>query len=168
MELSAARIAILPRRNPTFGSAGEAAARPRDGRGASGCTVYSFQRDGDACRRRAGKRIAILDPFEIEQRLLVALAEAERHRVTVHRDAEHFLASLGDVLPEIAFVHMYFDGAMRRAAETGRRLPPIVLIDSCSITCQSQPQLAPFGDFTALRFPIGLHEFAEAIRRSAH
>jgi len=168
MERTAARVATLPRRNPMIGAAGGAAANQRDARGATGCTIYSFHRDGDVCRHRAAKRIAILDPFEIEQRLLVALAEAHGHRVSVHRDADRFLASLGDTPPQIAFVHMCFDRVVRRASEAGRRLPPIVLIDSCSIVTRSQAQHAPFGGFTALRFPIGLHEFAEAVRRNTH
>lgn len=163
MELSAARVAILPRRNPVIGAAGGVAAAAR---GATACTIYSFERDGDVCRRKAAKRIAILDPFPIEQRLLVALAEAHGHRVAVHRDMEDFLASLAGVPPQVAFVHMCFDRIVHRAADSGCDMPPIVLIDSCSITEPNQAQLAPFGDFTALRFPIGLHEFAEAIRRS--
>jgi len=148
-----------------IGVVGEAAADLRDGREAASCTIYSFHRDGDACRRGAAKRIAILDPFEIEQRLLVALAEAQGHRVTVYRDAADFLARVGDVPPQVAFVHMCFDRVVRRAAETGHRLPPIVLIDSCSIAARNETQFTPFGDFIALRFPIGLHEFSEAVRR---
>jgi hypothetical protein len=62
---------------------------------------------------------------------------------------------------------MCFAQAVRRATEAGRSLPPIVLIDSCSIAGRGQAQLAPFGDFSALRFPIGLREFADAIRRTA-
>jgi hypothetical protein len=84
----------------------------------------------------------------------------------VHRDVGALLAGLRETSPDFVFVHMCFDPAMRRAAET-QPLPPIVLIDSCSIAGHGQGQFAPLGDFTAIRFPIGLHEFAEAIRRSA-
>lgn len=146
-----------------IGAFGGAAARAR---GATACTIYSFERDGDACRRKAAKRIAILDPFEIEQRLLVALAEAHGHRVAVYRDVEHFLAGVRTAPPQVAFVHMCLDPSLRRAAETGSSLPPIVLIDSSSIADCNQAQLTPFGGFTALRFPIGLHELAEAIRHN--
>jgi len=167
MEPTASRVAILPKRNPLTGIAGGRATNPRDARaGVPGCTIHWFRRNKDTPGAGA-KRVAILDPFEIERRLLVALAQAHGHRVDVHRDADGLVASFDDVPPQIAFVHIRFDQAVRRAADSGRYLPPIVLIDSCGITARGQEQLVPIGDFTALRFPIGLREFAEAIRRNA-
>jgi hypothetical protein len=131
----------------------------------SGCTIHWFRRADLLKPNAEPKRIAILDPFEIEQRLLVALAEAQGHRAVAYRGPDDLLAGLVQSPPHIAFVHICFDRVVRRLAER-QPLPPIVLIDSSSIAGQGQGQIAPLGDFTAIRFPIGLHEFAEAIRRS--
>jgi hypothetical protein len=164
MEQTASRIAVLPRRRSALGTPDRRASIAHAA--SSGCTIHWFRR-ADALKPNAEpKRIAILDPFEIEQRLLVALAEAQGHRAVAYRGPDDLLAGLLESPPHIAFVHICFDHVMRGVAET-RPLPPIVLIDSSSIAGQGQGQIAPLGDFTAIRFPIGLHEFTEAIRRSA-
>jgi len=167
MEQSASRVAILPRRIPLRMIAGGATDRQHEPRRtASTCTVHWFRREDDQCVD-AAKRVAILDPFDIEQRLLVALAEAKGHQVAVHHRVEDLLASFAETPPQIAFVHMCFEQAVRRAASRRLTMPPIVLIDSCSTSGHGSGCLAPMGEFTALRFPIGLHEFTEAIRRNA-
>jgi len=166
MEQSASRVAILPQRIPLRVIAGGAANRQPERQRVGTCTIHWFRREGHP-RSGATKRVTILDPFDIEQRLLVALAEAQGHRVDVHHGVEDLLASFAAAPPEIAFVHICFEQAVRRAAAAGYPMPPIVLIDSCSTAGQGEGQLAPIGDFTALRFPIGLNEFSEAIRRSA-
>jgi hypothetical protein len=140
----------------------------RDARSAErGCTIHVLRRGWDPQRQIGEKRIAVLDPFEVERRLLVALAEAQGHAVVASRNLDEFLASCADRTPQIAFVHICFEPELRQAAADAYALPPIVLIDPYSIPSHAQAQLTPVGDFTALRFPIGLHEFNEAIRRNA-
>jgi hypothetical protein len=166
MEQTASRVAILPRQNPFRVIAGSSSSPQHEPRRARPtCTIHWFRREGHQ-RTGAVKRVAILDPFDIEQRLLVALAEAQGHRVAVHHQVEDLLANFTAAPPQIAFVHMCFEPALRRVA-VRLPMPPIVLIDSCSTSGHGPGQLAPIGDFTALRFPIGLHEFSEAIRRNA-
>jgi hypothetical protein len=162
MEPTASRIAILPRRHSTTGAAERRAAAMRET--TSGCSIHWLRRDDDPGSRARSKRIAILDPFGIERRLLVALAEAQGHRVVVHHDVDDLLAGWRDA--QIAFVHICFDQAMRRAAEAAP-LPPVVLIDSRGIAADGRGQAARIGDFAAIRFPIGLREFAEAVGRNA-
>ena len=113
------------------------------------------------------KRIAVLDPYEIECRLLGALAKAHGHDVVGCRDPDDFLAGIGEAPPHIAFVHACYEPVLRFAAET-RALPPIVLVDSFNIgrRCHAHVR-ADFGAFPALRFPIGLAEIAKAIRLHA-
>jgi hypothetical protein len=115
----------------------------------------------------AAKRIAILDPFEIECRLLGALAEAHGHDVVARRDPDDFLAGIAEAPPHIAFVHAGYEPVLRFPTAV-RALPPIVLIDSFNIgrRCHAHVR-ADFGPFPALRFPIGLAEIAEAIRLHA-
>jgi hypothetical protein len=163
MERTAACVAFLPRRD-SLAAIGRPSPRAR--RTAAGCTIHWFRRDDDTRRRIAPKRIAILDPFEIEQRLLVALAEAQGHAAILCRSVEELRASLANQRPDILFVHIRFSQAISDAGGTDLPLPPVVLIDSCGITGRDQPRLAPIGDFTALRFPIGLCEFEEAVRRT--
>ena len=165
MERMAAKIAIFPtpRREPMAGLR----VTTRDARPVErGCTIHVLRRDWDPHRRIGEKRIAVLDPFEVERRLLVALAEAQGHHVAALRSLDEFLSTCADCEPQIAFVHICFESELRQAADK-HLLPPIVLIDPYSIAPRAQALLAPIGDFTALRFPIGLHEFNEAIRRSA-
>jgi hypothetical protein len=132
-----------------------------------GCTIHLFRRPRDTKREIGEKRIAVLDPFAVEHRLLVALAEAQGHHVAAARNLDDFLASCADGDPQIAFAHICFEAELRQAAQGMHPLPPIVLIDPYSIAPRTRDRLAPIGDFTALRFPIGLHEFNEAIRRHA-
>jgi hypothetical protein len=111
------------------------------------------------------RSIAILDPFPIERRLLVALAQSQGHRVIAHQEPDDLLPSLRWNVPDVLFAHLYFEPALRRIAQQWP-LPPVVLIDSCSIG-RGEGRLTRRGNFTALRFPIGLQEFAEAVGRIA-
>jgi hypothetical protein len=166
MERTAARIAIFPTR-PLKPSTAGMRVTTRDTRSIEhGCTIHMLRRGWDPRRQIGEKRIAVLDPFEIERRLLVALAQAQGHHVAALRNLDEFLSSCAECAPQIAFVHICFEPELRQAAGP-YLLPPIVLIDPYSIGSCAQTQLTPVGDFTALRFPIGLHEFNEAIRRNA-
>jgi hypothetical protein len=158
MERTVARVAAFPARKAV--AAAGAPSTP------SCCTIHWLRRD-DGLPRVKPKRIAVLDPFEVEQRLLVALAQAQGHPVILCRDAEELAASIARDRPDIAFVHICFALAIQQAVELEPRWPPVVLIDSCGIAGRGPAQFDPIGDFAALRFPIGLREFAEAVRRNA-
>jgi hypothetical protein len=162
MEPKASRIAGLPRRDTEARE--ERRARPRIA--LSDSQVLWFRRNQGPQPHAATKRVAIVDPSDVERRFLRALAEAQGHHASVHRDADAFLASMAVLQPQIAFVHICFEAAMRAAAAATPDFPPVVLIDSFSVTGQALPQIGPADGFTALRFPIGFNEFSEAVHRA--
>ena len=107
----------------------------------------------------------VLDPFAVERRLLVALAEAQGHRAFPSHDAAVFLDEVIHERPHIAFVHGVFAETARRMAAL-RDAPPIVLIDPYSPAVRGRVPTT-YGEFPALRFPIGLREVAQAIQTHA-
>src|SRR5205809_130794 len=100
MERMASRIATLPMRPRTPSTAGlrvtTREARPVE----RSCTIHVLRRDRHPRREIGEKRIAVLDPFEVERRLLVALAEAQGHHVSAASNLDDFLSNCADQAPQ--------------------------------------------------------------------
>ncbi len=118
------------------------------------------------CRSASPKRVAVIDPFPIERRLLTALAEAQGNTVLPHGDADSLLAERDWAGIQIALVHVCH-APLLRDASLREALPPIVLIDPYSLGAGASGALPEVGIFPTLRFPIGLWEVATAIERNA-
>jgi hypothetical protein len=154
MEHTASSIAIFPRH-----AHAERRTAPRR------CEILAFRRDAGPRQGHGTKRVIVLDPFAVERRLLVALAEAQGHRAFPSHDADAFLDEVLNEQPHIAFIHGVFAETARRMAAL-RDVPPIVLIDPYSPAVREKVPTT-YGEFPALRFPIGLREVAQAIQKHA-